>query len=295
MSRTVLPAFVLAAAMMGTAHADTIVNDFEAMTLGSLPGGADPRLPGNGAWYVPDNAATYGEIRDGIGRGGSRAMAVGNRGNGNDGVIDNIKSARLNEQAGESASPVNATNNIFRSSYYFRTANTSAADGFAFTTESWGPDRTSWAGLFYQTAFGDTSLTMYVSGIADQGSGTDFSFVALADNLAWGEWYRMETEIIFVDGAENDIVNYRLFTEAGSLVGQVLGENSWEEGARQFGYNGGNVFGVDSVGFQARGSYITNGAHDVAYVDDLRYESVPTPGALALLGLAGAAASRRRR
>ncbi len=61
-----------------------ITNNFESEPLGAVPGGADGRLPGNGLWYNPDNSATYGIVKDGIGLSGSRGIEIGNRGNGFD-------------------------------------------------------------------------------------------------------------------------------------------------------------------------------------------------------------------
>ena len=96
--------------------------------------------------------------------------------------------------------------------------------------------------------------------------------------LAFGAWYNTVTEVVFNDGSDNDVVNQYLYDEGGNLVGSATGLKSWEEGSRQFGYNGGVPFAVDAVQFQARGA----ASGDVAYVDDLTYSvtAVPEPASV---------------
>lgn len=267
------------------AQADLISTNFDSMSLGALPGGPDGRAAGNGQWWVPDNAASYGNIVAGQGLGGTQALEVGNRGNGNDGVIDNVHSARLNDMAGESTT--GAPNNYFQSSYWFRTASNSATTGFAFKSETWGPDRTTWVGFFEEAG----QLNAYADDIAPDGS--DFREFGLASGLSWGSWYKVVTTCQFVDGSGNDIVTHSLYDSSLSLVGSISGMTSWEEGARQYGYNGGQIFGVDAIQFQAR--YSPTGA--TAYVDDLSYSTsaVPEPGTMAALGIGVAGWLRRRR
>jgi hypothetical protein len=60
--------------------------------------------------------------------------------------------------------------------------------------------------------------------------------------------------------------------------------------ARSFGYNGGQIFGLNKMQFQFRGA----GAGDQAFIDDITYSSVPAPGAIALLGAAVPLGRRRR-
>jgi hypothetical protein len=288
------------------ARADSLAIDFNSYSTGDLPGNntpGDTRTAGDdGTWWVPSNAATSAEVRGGIGLGGSNGLVIGNRGNGNDGVIHNVLSPRLAASAGETGTNSGiggtvATGTKFVSSYNFRTASATLLDGFSFKSETWGPDRTSYFGAFYQTANGDTSLNAGAYEIDEVSPGVfDFVFRPIASNLAWGEWYRVETQITFVDGADNDVVDQFLYDGSNSLVGSVLGLKSWEEGARQFGYNGGNVFSVDAVQFQARGA---TPAGDVAFVDNLSYSvtAIPEPATLGLAGVAamGLIAARRRR
>ena len=276
-------------ASTGVAKADALSIDFTTMSLGQLPGGPDMRSAGNGnQWYVPDNAATFGEVRDGIGRGGSRGLVVGNRGNGNDGVIDNVKSGRLAEKAGESSV---APNNTFESTFWFRSASTAADSNFLFATESWGTDRTT---RLRFSAAANGKIVARAVGI--DGSG-NFFVTDLSTDLNWGGWYQVVTTVSFVDGGgTNDIVQVNIFDQANALVGSTSNQTTWEYGQRMFNYNAGNLVAPDAVGFAARGS--TRG--DTVFIDDVSWRSfsVPEPGSALLVlvaGLAAVAASRRAR
>jgi hypothetical protein len=253
--------------------------NFESYANGPVPGagGPDNRTPGDlGTWWLPSNCATSASVSPIAAHTGSKGLIVGNNGSGNDGVINNLESPRLPYVAGETASPVNAASSVFRSSYWFRTASAVPADGFSFKSETYGPDRTTYFGTFYQTAFGDTSLNSGAYAIEDLGGGNfDFVFHPVATNLNWGAWYRVETTITFVNGANNDTVDYRMYDSSNALVGSALGLHDWEEGTRQFGYDP-QIFGVDAIQFQARGDTSAPGAHDVAYVDDITYSALPT-------------------
>ncbi len=281
--------------------AATMSVNFETFPLGALPGGADLRTPGNAnTWWVPDNAATGAEVQAGVGRGGSQGLYVFNRGNGNDGVIDNVKSGRLAQTAGESST--GAPNNTFYSEFWFRTESRSTVESFQFKTESWGADRTTWlAFLSYDQTFvapgpDDGKIYVEASGFSADGGSVDNALLATLD---WGEWYRVATQVLFVDGADNDVVTYSIFDDLGALVG-TLNNKTWEEGQRFYGLNGGNLVAPDAVGFQMRGSDV---AARGVYIDDVfaatePAATVPEPATpwLLLVGLAvaGRAAGRRR-
>jgi len=287
-----LASLIIIAGLSAAAHADVLSFDFESFPLGNIQGGPDGRAPGNGQWWLPDNAATSGEVRAGVGYGGGRGLVVGNRGNGFDGVIDNIHTAQLFDRAGETGYGTPGFTQFF-SSYRFRTASTSAVAGLTFKTESWGRDRTTWLNIYEDGGdlkanySGTTSLT----GLPDS---ADFNDNFFSGTLTWGAWYRVETLINFVDGGpNNDIVTVNLFDDSNALIWSIV-DTTWEAYYRldsEQGPNGNQVTGVDALQFQARFSP----TGDVAYVDDIYYSTVPTPGSAALVGLGGLLAARRRR
>lgn len=275
---------VAAVAVAGSAMADTVSIDFEGYAPGNVAGGSSSQAPGNGNWWLPDNSATSGRFASGIGRGGSMGLVVGNRGNGNDGVIDNVKTPELNYIAGETST--GAQFKTFTSSYWFRTASNTYTAGFGLKSEAYGPDRTTWCGFFDD---GNGGLQAEAYGIAANPN-VDTGGI-FATGLQFGQWYRVALSVTFVDGGPaNDIVTHSVFNAAGTLMGTTT-ITSWEEGARQLGYNGGQIFGLNKMQFQCRGA----GAGDQAYIDDITYSSVPAPGAIALLGAAGLIGGRRRK
>jgi hypothetical protein len=274
---------LIAAAFVVPASANPIFEDFNSFNLGAIPGGADGRAPGNGAWWNPDNAATSSVVTDGVGRSGGRGLVIGNRGNGNDGVITNTLSARLTDSAGESST--GAAFNIFRSSYWFRTVPTSNPSGnFRFRSESWGTDRTSFLGFQND---GSGNLTATAFGASSQSA---FPSVSLNTNLVWGDWYQVTSEIVFNDGVDNDVVTHRIFDALGNQVGQDLVVGSWEGGQRA-GFNGGLLVAVDAIQFHSRGGF----AGDHVIVDDVRWEAVPEPMTMSVMALGAMAALRKRR
>jgi len=283
---------MIALAASATVHASSYSTDFNATPTGQVPGGPDTRLPGGSDWYTPDNAATFGEFRNGIGLGGTRGLVVGNRGNGFDGVINNVISPRLSSIAGESTAPVNATFDTFTSEYWFRTGSTVAVPNYRFRSETWGTDRTTFFGV---SADGDGNLNAFSSSIQYVGPGVnDYGFVAapIVSSLNWGDWYRLNTEVKFVDGGvANDVVTHRLFNAVGTELGSSTA-TTWEAGARLFGYNGGQVFGVDAVGFQSR--FSPSGLTGETFIDNFSV-AIPEPTTLSLIAGAGLMALRRRR
>jgi hypothetical protein len=282
------------AAMFGaasTASADSISINFESLSTGALPGGTDGRSPGNGQWWVPDNAATSGVVTAGIGVGGTQGLVIGNRGNGNDGVIDNVHSPKLSQMAGESSVPSVAASG-FESSFLFRTVPTSASTGYDFKIESWGRDRTTWL------SFSDIGglLKANYSGVDSTDTFTDnFGTYHSITSLTWGAWYRVDTSVAFVDGDNNDIVNVEVFNSDDELVWNAT-DTTWEHYYRVDSEQAGNgnlITGVDALQFQARG----NPVGDVAYVDNITYSAtaVPEPSTwgMALGGIAMLFGTRR--
>lgn len=295
----VLGSSLLAAA---SAQAASLSSNFDTpISIGA----SDTRVIGDAStWYAAGNGATGAQVRSGVGLNGSAALVIGNNGNGNDGVIHGVQSGRLSAAAGEASV---ATNDLFESSFWFRTASSSAVAGLAFKTEVWGSDRDSWLGFF--SGSNGLQVEAYGVGPADaNGPASDVSQF-LGSELAWGSWYQVKTTVQFRTGANNDTVTHQIFDGLSNLIGS-LQVPTWEQGQRttdpNWGtpWNGGQLVAVDAIGFQTR--YSATGAQGEVFIDDVSWSSrlsddalaVPEPAGLALAGLAllGAGlASRRRR
>ena len=286
-SKTLMTGAVAAMAVAGSAMADTISINLDSFADGSaVQGGASTQTAGGGQWWLPDNSSTSGFFRSGFGRSGGTALAVGNRGNGMDGVVHNIFTPRLANAAGSAVGGNTYTQ--FNAAYWVRTVATSSSSTFRFRSEVWGglaaggEDRTT---FFAMKAATDGSIRAYTSGA--NSTGTNVEIAELATGLSWGSWYRVTTSINFLDGALNSgtFATYTttVFDQAGVQVGQTV-QRTW-----------GNIWAssqpqVDRLSFHSR--YGTVG--DNAYVDGITYSSVPAPSAIALLGAAGMIARRRK-
>jgi hypothetical protein len=292
--RLAAAAAAVASFICGQASADALSTNFESFSIGQLPGGGDARMPGNAAtWYVPDNAATFGEVRAGVGLGGSNGLVIGNRGNGNDGVVDNVKSGKLAQQAGEP--DIGSPNSTFQSSFWFRTAASTPVAGLDFKTETWGQDRTTWL-EFYDNGTGNGTGGLGIYGVGYDATGTEVDS-DLSQTLDYGTWYNVVTTIQFVNGDGNDIVTQAIYDTTNTLITSFT-NSTWEG---YFDNYASGTFGVDAIGFQTRGSP----AGDTVYVDNVSWSSfnanaaaVPEPEVLALLSIGALAwlgAARRRR
>lgn len=294
--------FALSLLALGAAQAASLSSNFDTpISIGA----SDTRVIGDAStWYAAGNGATGAQVRSGVGLNGSAALVIGNNGSGNDGVIHGVQSGRLSAAAGEASV---APNDLFESSFWFRTASSSAVAGLAFKTEVWGSDRDSWLG-FFSGSNGGLEVEAYGVGPADaNGPASDVSQF-LGSELAWGSWYQVKTTVQFRTGANNDTVTHEIFDSLSNLIG-TLQVPTWEQGQRtsdpSWGtpWNGGQLVAVDAIGFQTRAS-ITGAAGEI-FIDDVSWSSrlsddaqaVPEPAALALAGLAllGAGLSTRRR
>ena len=272
------------------AKSDSISINFDGYSTGALPGsnGADTRTPGGPNWWYPSNAATSATVVNLS--GSNNALLVYNNGNGNDGVVDNVHSPRLNVLAGESGSDAQpgAGAHNFSSSFIFRTVSDTAVSNFFFKSESWGRDRTTWLQFSND---GHGNLVADYTGVSPTDQFTTVTDLS-ASPLHWGQWYRVDTTINFVDGTSNDVVNVNVYDSSNNLVWTVT-NTTWEQYYRldpEQLPNGNKVTGVDSVQFQMRQD--ASGINAGVYVDDLSYASAPLPsvawvgmGLLAMLGV----------
>jgi hypothetical protein len=169
---------------------------------------------------------------------------------------------------------------------------------------------------------GTGRLVAYSSAVTGSAAGNDTAFGATTlTDLSWGTWYNVSMSFLAVDGPANDVVTYTITNLATNTVIASYSQNSWEEFYRQglFGNPVGTVPGVNHIGFRNdfNADYSWGGGTDPLpgldnpqapfdsystlnlptgfYIDNFSITVVPTPGAAALLGLAGLAATRRRR
>ncbi len=284
--------FAAVALASAPALADTQSYNFTSDPTGSLPSG----------WTDPGNAPTSAQVADD--GTGNHVLQVYNNGNGNVGVIDNVKSPPLSVLAGETgpgAQP-GAAASTFTSSFTFRTISDLPVAGFSFVSESYGEDRTTYLKFFND---GSGNLVADYIDTSDNTFGTAASFNDHFENtpLTWGVTYRVNTSIQFVNGSNNDLVTVTLSdaatnTQIWSLSGLTTWEQYYRNDPEQAG-NGNIVTGADAIQFQMRSS--TSGASNGVYVDDVTLTTAATPlpasaaMGLTVLGLAGLLTVVRRK
>jgi hypothetical protein len=280
------------------ASADSLSINFDNYSTGNLPGssGADTRTPGGPNWWYPSNAATSAQVVN-IG-GSNNAIYVYNNGNHNDGVVANILSPKLNVLAGEGGPDAQpgAQADVFTSSFMFKTAPTSATAGFQFKSETWGQDRTTWLDFFADSTNSNKLMINY-SGVQSTGNTPNSdvftnnhgAFHNGYTSLNWGDWYRVDTTVNFVDGPSNDVVTVNVFDAMGTLVWNAT-DTTWEQYYRLDSEqlpNGNIVTGADAIAFQMRNSTpdAPGGNLNGVYIDNVTIAAVPLP-ASAWMGLA---------
>jgi hypothetical protein len=287
--RTLSIAAILACSV--PAFADSLSIDFNGYSTGTLPGsdGADTRTPGGSDWWYPSNAATGSQVVTLV--SGGNALNVFNNGNGNDGVIANVLSPRLNVRAGE---PSTGAPSVFNSSYMFRSVSSTAVSGFTFKSETWGQDRSTWVSFSND---GSGNLVAQYDGATSAGApGTDAfttnngTYVGVT-SLTWGAWYTVDTTVHFVNGANpdgsgNDVVTTNVYDANNHLVWTAT-DTTWEQYYRYDAEqipNGNQVPGADAIDFQMRTS--TPGAADGVFIDNLTLSTAAPLPASAWMGLA---------
>ncbi len=211
MRSTITQSCALTLAVIATAplFADVINVDLNGFPSGSSVSPSPTQTAGGGQWWNPSNGSVSARFESGLGRTGGTALVIGNNGSGNNGVVNNCATGRLNDAAGESTV---ASNRYFEASYWFRTACSTCVDGFNFKSEAWGTDRTSW--IRFESNADNQGILASAWGIGDLGDGVndtggyftaDGGFDQSGENLLrldFGAWYRVGVTITFVDGGD---------------------------------------------------------------------------------------------
>jgi len=198
-----------------------------------------------------------------------------------------------------------AASNTFYSSVSFRSATGAAQSGLSLTLSASAKQssvRMSWINL--QDTGSGFNVNFY-----DTGANGAFaaSSTTIASGLSYSALHTLQMGITFVDGVTtvgsqvfgNDVVNIWLngtLIHTGTTWESYYYSNAGERNAVASG-PGPRLQAVDSMLFRVSGTAATGTSGNGFYFEDFAIGNtiVPAPGALALLGVAGLAGSRRRR
>ena len=289
------------ATITGTAAAATSYStDFDNFAVGFT----SPQA--NGVPYINDPNPAFnwrGDGLTGLGGQGDYDAGIVNIGGARQNVFrqNNIASAQTGnyatthpstpviDAAGETGTQTNSgapsTNDVFQFSYDFKAVVDQEQDGLQVRTTPFdsGAGR---QGIIYIEDGGSDGFRVEYADL--DVAGNAFRNTTIASNLSRSDWHSLSVEMIFNDGAANDVVNI-------TLNGNTTTLTTWEYFYRA---NSLAVPAVDSLIFRipAQGSPVNAfGPGGGVYFDNLSTATVPAPGAAGLLGLAGLAATRRRR
>lgn len=129
-----------------------------------------------------------------------------------------------------------------------------------------------------------TTFDTIVAPSALNGGRTVFEWAVCLDLFVQETGWESDDRIriwVNADGDELDILN-----TAGSDIDDLMIEGAW------------STLTLDLTGYSSATLIVeleSNSASEALYLDNIVFKAVPTPGAFALLGLGGLAASRRRR
>lgn len=296
-----------------TANAQSFYSTgFENMNLGNVSG--------QDGWSINGNANHQGIVQSNIVHNGFQALELRTLDDqttqdNNQGVIHGLRSSTV-DKAGESVT-VNgpSVNNSFRSSFWFRTpdAQLPVNTGGAFEdpyggilelnpsfSQSGGGARYASLTLYdasqdqmgYYT--GNEGLLLELSTPNDYDNNANWEFDILQQNMSYGTWYRLQFDVLFVDGTNgdetpNDVLKVSIFDSSNAWMSTVI-NSTWESPFRSAFGNG--PMSVDSMGF--RGLRQTAGLN-LGYVDDFQVESVPEPATMTILALGALAALKKRK
>lgn len=179
--------------------------------------------------------------------------------------------------AGESSV---APNDQFYSSWYFKSVTGTLQDGLGISVS---PDNGAGARMSWVRMEDDADPTLGMNlQFYDTAPNGAFVFHELATNLDRSVWHRVDLNIGFVDGPDNDVVQVYL---DGVLL--ITG-GSWENfETGPLGDGGGlGLAPVNSLLFRAGGTAAPATLGAGFYIDDVSMTSTPEPGTVGLL-LAG--------
>lgn len=290
MHRNVIVAMATAAAACGAASAQTYSTDFEnpPFGLGSINGQNGWTHTGPYVQSVSSGAAFSGT---------QSFHRSNNTGAGSFG--DQTFSPGVGVGVGETgAVGGTAGYNGMTVSLRFRAGNTSAADGsligFALTDAT---GSRMWSINFRNIEGGGVGVVAFDVDPSLSGSGgATFRSYSVGTGLARDAWHTLSVTTIFNDGQGNDLVSISL--NGGAPILMTTWEQYYRWDPEQAG-NGNQLFATDRFIFRTSATPSAFGFDNSAamgfYFDDLTYTAIPAPSAAALAGLAGLAATRRRR
>jgi len=209
-------------AFVGSAKAQVFYStDFDSMTPGSIFGqdGWSNLDGSNGSNYVQSvtNAASYS---------GSQSWLLSSAyGESNDGTILAIAAPSL-ATAGESNTVFGGTPayNQYNESFWFRSVATSDDPGLYISSAIGSPAsvRNTWLGIY------EDNGGLYVGNYASDATGNfGDNPNATTSALTWGSWYQVKVSANFINGPDNDQVNYQVLDANGNvLLNSTIG--SWE-------------------------------------------------------------------
>jgi hypothetical protein len=178
----------------------------------------------------------------------------------------------------------------FNSTWYFKPFINAAQPGLSAVVS---PDRGDGARMSWVRMYEDPILGLSVSFNdydTDRPAGLEFGTEQLlVSGLSRDEYHRIDLNMTFVDGPDNDVV--QVYVD-GAL--EVTG-NSWEDFFRE---NQNPPFSdapsVDSLMFRVGGASAPLTSGQGFFIDDVSYASVPEPAGLGLLALGGVMLLGRR-
>jgi hypothetical protein len=276
--RLLLAAVSLFAAVLLQAQS-TYSTDFESFSLGDVNG--------QQGWGHIDNSPTGGEIVASPVHSGVRALRFYTRNQDFFFVQSHLYSALLSDPAGETGSILSGGHAVadpeshFSGSFWFRTPDTpvvpTRTDGriAELNPSSKGPDLDDPVSRYAQIRVfnnGDGRVRIEI-GWYTQTSATFTT--ATVGFLQWGQWYRFDTLIHFVDGldgtAPNDRFTLTIYDASGALVGTACG-STWETAWKADPTFGGGLVQRAVNGFEFRSMVVQNGVTP-GYVDDFTINS----------------------